>query len=59
MEFKVDKRLEKWIDKHTEKCQTRAFDGAQFAFEFIPTGIVESQTVKCMCCKEEYTVYVD
>lgn len=59
MNFEVSEQLEKWVKQHTEKCKTRAFDGAQFEYKFVPTGIVEAQTVKCMCCKEEKTVYID
>ena len=59
MKFETSKQLDNWMSKHQEKCKTRAFDGAQFCIEFIPTGIVEVQTAKCMCCKEEKTVYVD
>lgn len=57
--FEVDKELEEWIREHVGKCRSRAFDGAQFKYEFIPTAIVEVQTVKCMCCKKEKTVYID
>lgn len=59
MEFKTSKRIDKWIEEHQKKCKTIAFDGAQFTFEFIPTGIVEVQTVKCMCCDKEFTDYID
>ena len=59
MKFETSKQLDDWMLKHQEKCKTRAFDGAQFSIEFIPTGIIEAQTAKCMCCKEEKTVYVD
>ena len=33
--------------------------GEQFVYEFLPSGIVECQTVKCMYCGEEFTDYVD
>lgn len=38
---------------------THATAGEQFVYEFLPSGIVECQTVKCMCCNEEFTDYVD
>lgn len=58
MNFEVSEQIENWAKQHAEKCKTRAFDGAQFKYEFIPTGIVEVQTVKCMCCKKEKTAYI-
>lgn len=39
--------------------ESRATAGEQFVYEFLPSGIVECQTVKCMCCNEEFTDYVD
>lgn len=59
MTFTTSDKLNKWIEKHQKKCKSRATAGEQFVFEFLPSGIVECQTVKCMCCKEEYTDYVD
>ena len=59
MKFETSKQLDKWIEEHQKKCQTKAFDGAQFCIEFIPTGIVEVQIATCMCCKENKTFYVD
>lgn len=47
------------MEEHQKECKSKAFDGAQFKFEFIPTGIVEAQTVKCMCCRKKLTDYVD
>ena len=58
MEFKTSKRIDKWIEEHQKECKTIAFDGAQFALEFIPTGIVEVQTIKCMCCGKVFTDYI-
>ena len=40
-------------------CVSRATAGERFVYEFLPSGIVECQTVKCMCCNEEFTDYVD
>lgn len=59
MVFETSKRLDKWREKHIEKCQTRATAGEQFVWEFLPSGIVECQTIKCLCCGEEFTDYVD
>lgn len=60
MEFVTSKRIDKWIEKHREQgCVSHATAGEQFVFEFLPSGIVECQTVKCLCCKEEFTDYVD
>ena len=40
-------------------CRSRATAGEQFVYEFLPSGIVECQTVKCMCCGKKFTDYVD
>ncbi len=40
-------------------CVSRATAGEQFVYEFLPSGIVTVITVKCMCCKKEFTDYVD
>ena len=59
MKFETNKAIDKWIEMHREEgCKSRATAGEQFIFEFIPTGIVEIQTVKCMCCNSEFSVYV-
>ena len=31
----------------------------KFVYEFLPSGIIECQTVHCLCCKEAFTDYVD
>lgn len=59
MEFVTDKEIDDWIIQHTKYCKSKAFDGAQFKFEFIPTGIVEVQEVTCGICKKKKLVYVD
>jgi len=59
MEFKTSKRIDRWVEKHAEKCKTYATAGEQFIYEFLPSGIIECQTVKCLCCKEKFTDYVD
>ena len=57
--FKLNNGLVHWMREHSKTCKSPAFDGAHYIFEFIPTGIVEAQTIKCMCCKAEKTAYVD
>lgn len=59
MEFKTSKKVDQWIDDHREGgCVSHATAGEQFEFEFLPTGIVEIQTVKCLCCGKEFTDYL-
>ena len=58
MIFGTSKTIDAWVKNHREKCKSHASAGEQFVYEFIPTGIVEIQTVKCMICKEEFTDYV-
>lgn len=57
MEFKTTKNIDRWVNEHRKKCVSRATAGEQFVYEFLPSGIVECQTVRCMCCKEEFTDY--
>ena len=59
MTFKTSKLIDKWVENHRKKCVSHATAGEQFVFEFLPTGIVECQTVKCLCCKETFTDYKD
>ena len=59
MTFETSKRLDKWVEQHRKECKTRATAAEQFIFEFLPSGIIECQTVKCMCCGAEFTDYVD
>ena len=59
MSFVTEEEINEWVKIHSNKCKTQAFDGAQFKFEFTPTGLVEVQTVKCLVCGKEYTVYID
>ena len=60
MEFKTSKKIDAWVQKHLDEgCRTRATAGEQFQYEFLPTGIVECQTVRCLCCRKEFTDYVD
>lgn len=59
MIFKTSDKINKWVKQHRENCNSRGALGDQFVFEFIPSGIVEVQVVKCLCCGEEFTDYVD
>ena len=57
MEFKLNSKLEEWINEHNKVCHSDASAGEHYQFEFLPTGIVEIQTVKCLCCGKEKTAY--
>lgn len=59
MTFKTSERLNKWTEEHQKECVSRATAGEQFVFEFLPSGIVECQTVRCLCCGKKFTDYVD
>lgn len=59
MVFETSKLIDMWVKTHREKCVSHATAGEQFIYEFLPSGIVECQTVKCMCCGKEFTDYVD
>ena len=60
MKFETSKRIDEWVEKHrVNGCVSHTTAGEQFVYEFLPTGIVECQTVKCLICKEEFTDYVD
>lgn len=59
MKFETSKRIDRWVEQHQEKCKTHATAGEQFVFKFLPSEIVECQTVKCLCCGKEFTDYVD
>ena len=51
MKFKTDKSIDDWVENHrAQGCTSNASAGEQFIYEFIPTSIMEVQTVKCMCC---------
>ena len=58
MKFVTSKKIDSWVKNHREKCKSRATAGEQFEYKFLPTGIVECQTVNCLCCKEKFTDYV-
>ena len=58
--FITSKILDNWVENHRKQgCVSHTTAGEQFVYEFLPTGIVECQTVKCLCCKQEFTDYVD
>lgn len=60
MKFETNKNIDKWVENHIKQgCVFHATTGEQFIFEFLPTGIVECQTVRCLCCKQEHTEYVE
>lgn len=60
MKFETSKKIDEWVHEHYESgCHSRATAGEQFVYKFLPSGIVECQTVKCLCCNEEFTDYVD
>ena len=59
MEFITSNKIDKWVENHRKKCISHATDGEQFIYKFLPSGIIECQTVKCMCCGAEFTDYVD
>lgn len=59
MVFKTSQELDEWVKKHSEKCKSYATAGEHYEFRFLPTGIIECQTVKCLCCGKKKTFYVD
>ena len=60
IEFITSNKLDKWIENHRKQgCVSHATAGEQFVYEFLPSGIVECQTVKCLCCGDKFTDYVD
>lgn len=60
MKFKTNESIDDWVENHrAQGCISNATAGEQFIYEFIPTGIVEVQTVRCMCCGDKFTYYDD
>lgn len=58
--FQTSKRLDNWMEKHrSEGCKSRATAGEQFVWEFLPSAIVDCQTIKCLCCGAKFTDYVE
>lgn len=56
--FEPTEKLVKWMHKHCETCHSNGSAGEHFQWVFLPTGIVECQTIKCIICGEELTDYV-
>lgn len=55
MEFKTNKRIDKWTENHIKQCfAPHSIACERFAYEFLQSGLVERQTVKCLWCKEEF-----
>lgn len=57
--FKLLPKIDRWANNHRKECKTYDATGAQFEYRFLPTGICEIQTVKCLVCGKEYTEYDD
>lgn len=59
MTFEVSKKINEWVELHRATgCVSRATAGEQFVYEFLPTAIIECQTVKCLCCGDKFTDYI-
>ena len=60
MKFETSIKIDKWCRKHRDQgCGSYTTAGEQFVYEFLPTSIVECQTIICLCCGEIFTDYVD
>lgn len=60
MKFETSNKINMWIKNHVkEGCLSHATAGEQFMYQFLPSGIVECQTVKCLCCGKKFTDYID
>lgn len=60
MNFQTSPKIDNWVKKHVSNgCKSRAAAGEQFLYEFLPSGIIECQTVKCMVCGEKFHDYVE
>ena len=59
MKFETSKKLDNWMKEHNKICTSHATAGEHYVWTFLPTGIIEYQTIKCLICKEEFTDYVD
>ncbi len=59
MTFKTTEKIDDFIKEHRAKCRPQGTAGEQFVFTFVPTSIVECQNVKCVCCGEELSDYID
>ena len=57
--FVPSKKMREWVKKHVDEgCISHMTAGEQFEYVFLPTGIVECQTVRCLICKKEFSDYV-
>ena len=59
MIFETTEKINKWVKQHQVECKTDASAGEQFIYEFIPSGIFQIQTVRCICCYKKFTDYID
>ena len=60
MKFETSEKIDEWVENHLKSgCISRATAGEQFVYKFLPSGIVECQSVKCLCCKKDFTDYID
>lgn len=61
MKFETTNKINMWTKNHIkeEGCLSHATAGEQFMYEFLPSGIVECQTVKCLCCGKKFTDYIN
>ena len=59
MKFETSKKIDKWLERHREKCVAHATPGEQFLDNCGPRRIIECRAVECLCCKEKFTDYVD
>lgn len=58
MTFEVPSKMKKWTEEHVKSgCRSHATAGEQFEYTFLPNGIVEIATVKCLCCGKKLTLY--
>lgn len=58
MTFETTDKINNWVKQHCKECHSFGAAGEQFEFRFLPTGIVECQTVECIICKKKITDYV-
>lgn len=57
--FVPSKEIRAWVKNHVNAgCISHATAGEQFEYVFLPTSIIECQTVKCLICKKEFADYV-
>lgn len=59
MTFETSDMVVRWTEVHDLNCKSRASAGEHYLYQFIPSGIVMVQTVRCLVCGKEFTVYED